>query len=140
MEYLPGEEYTVDILRTNTNITVIPRKRDLIRSGITFNGTLEHNEKIIEFSIQLSKKIDLYYCFGFQFKLDVNGIPKILECNPRIQGTMVLSTLSGANIIYSSIKAILGEDIPDFNIKWGTKLLRYWGGISVFNNKLITNL
>lgn len=140
MEYLPGEEYTVDVLRTNKNIVVIPRKRDLIRSGITFNGTTEFNEKIIEYSIKISERINLTHCFGFQFKLDEIGVPKILECNPRVQGTMVLATFAGANIIYSAIKSLLGEDFPDFNIKWGTKIFRYWGGISVKDNELLMSL
>jgi len=139
-EYLPGEEYTVDVLRTGKNITVIPRKRDLIRSGITFNGTTEFNEKIIEYSTKISERINLTHCFGFQFKMDENGIPKILESNPRVQGTMVLATFAGANIIYAAIKQILGEDIPNFNINWGTKIYRYWGGIAVKNNKVLTKL
>ena len=140
MEYLPGEEYTVDVLRNAKNITVIPRKRDLIRSGITFNGTTEFNSKIIEYSKKISDKICLEYCFGFQFKLDEEGIPKILESNPRVQGTMVLATFAGANIIYAAVKSILHEEAPNFNIKWGTKLLRYWGGVSIFDNTLLAEL
>ena len=140
MEYLPGDEYTVDVLRVNNNITVIPRKRDLIRSGITFNGTTENNKKLIEYSKLLSEKIGLEYCFGFQFKMDKNGIPKILESNPRIQGTMVLATFSGANIIYGAVKALLGEEVPEFKIIWKTKILRYWGGISIYDNKILSSL
>ena len=133
MEFLPGKEYSVDILKANTT-TIVPRSRDLIRTGITFNGTVEKNEQIIDTSAKLSEKIGLKYAFGFQFKLDENGTPKIIECNPRIQGTMVLSTLAGANIIYGAVKHALGEDVPDFEIKWGTRLLRYWGGIGVYNS------
>ncbi|GAB4335103.1 MAG: ATP-grasp domain-containing protein [Calditrichia bacterium] len=137
MEYISGEEYTVDVLRTEKKIVVIPRKRDLIRSGITFNATTERNEKIIEYSKKISEKINLTHCFGFQFIMDEGGEPKILECNPRVQGTMVLATFAGANIIYSSIKSSLGEDIPDFNIKWGTRILRYWGAIADFNGQML---
>ncbi len=132
MEFLPGKEYSVDILKAN-NMIIVPRSRDLIRTGITFNGTVEKNEQIIDASAKLSEKIGLKYAFGFQFKLDENGTPKIIECNPRIQGTMVLSTLAGANIIYGAVKHALGEDVPDFEIKWGTRLLRYWGGLGIYN-------
>lgn len=136
MEYLPGKEYTVDIFRWKGHSIVIPRTRDLIRCGITFNGTIEKNDKIIEFSKKLSDELNLEYAFGFQFKLDETGVPKILECNPRVQGTMVLSTFGGANIIYTSIKAALGEEIPKFNIKWGTRIMRYWGGLGILNDKI----
>ncbi len=133
-EYLPGEEYTVDVIRKGKLMTAIPRKRDLIRSGITFNGSVENNLEIINYSKKLAENLNLKYCFGFQFKLDENNIPKILDSNPRVQGTMVLSTIAGANIIYSSVKLLLGEDIPEFNIDWNSKILRFWGGIGLKNN------
>ena len=69
-----------------------------------------------------------------------NGKLRLLECNPRIQGTMVIATFAGANIIYSTLKLLLGELIPRFNIKWNTKILRYWGGISVVNGKMVEKL
>jgi len=136
MDYLPKDEYTVDILNADL-ITVIPRKRDLIRSGITFNGTTEENYDIIKYSKKLTQKTGLEYAHGFQFKLDDNGIPRLLESNPRIQGTMVLSTLAGANIIYGAVKHALNEFVGEFDIKWGTRLIRYWGGIGVYGKNII---
>ena len=137
-EYLPGDEYTVDVFRYNDIVKVIPRKRDLIKNGITFVGTAIEDDNINEYCKLLSENINLEYCFGFQFKLDEYGIPKILECNPRVQGTMVLSTFAGGNIIYDSIKALLGETIPLSNIQWETSIHRYWGGVGVCkNNKII---
>lgn len=136
MEFLPGIEYSVDVLTANKT-TIIPRTRDLIRTGITFNGTVEKNEQIIESTKKLAKEMKMEYAYGFQFKMDKNNVPKIIESNPRIQGTMVMSTIAGANIIYGAVKHALGEDIPDFKIKWGTKLFRYWGGTNVFNGKII---
>lgn len=130
MEYLPGDEYTVDILNAD-KITVVPRKRNVIKSGITFEGMVENNEEIVNYSRKLAEKLNLKYAFGFQFKLDNDNIPKLLESNPRIQGTMALSTFSGANVIYGSLKYALGENVPDFYINWGTKILRYWGGIGL---------
>jgi carbamoyl-phosphate synthase large subunit len=139
MEYLPKEEYTVDALNAKILI-VIPRKRDLIKSGITFNGTVEKNEKIIENSEKLSNEIGLRYAYGFQFKLDKNNVPKLLESNPRIQGTMVLATFAGANIIYGAVKYALGEEVPEFDITWGTRIMRYWGGIGVTEEMILGSL
>lgn len=136
MEYLPGDEYTVDVFRFNGRVTAIPRKRSSIRSGITFSGCLEQNQQLIEFSEKLAKGLNLEYCFGFQFKLDESGLPKILESNPRVQGTMISSVLGGANIIYSSVKAVLGEEVPDFKVNWDAKLVRYWGSLNIINDQL----
>ena len=139
MEYLTKEEYTVDALNADT-LTIIPRTRDLIKSGITFNGTVEKNEKIIEYSEMLSRRIGLKYAYGFQFKLDASNVPKLLESNPRIQGTMVLATFAGANIIYGAVKHALGEEVQKFDIQWGTRILRYWGGLSVKEEQVLGEL
>jgi len=139
MEFLPHAEYTVDVLKAH-KYTIIPRKRDLIQSGITFHGTVEYHENIITYAQRLSEATGLDYAFGFQFKMDPQGNPKLLESNPRIQGTMVLSTFAGANIIYAAVKRALNEEIPDFKIKWGTKIIRYWGGVGVLNENAVTFL
>lgn len=136
MEYLPKEEYTVDILKADT-FTVVPRKRNIINSGISFESTVEENELISKYSTMLTKELKLNYAFGFQFKLDENNVPKLLESNPRVQGTMVLSTFAGANVIYGAVKSALKEEVPEFNIQLGTKILRYWGGIGVINNQIL---
>ena len=139
-EFLSGIEYTVDVFRYNGQSIAIPRVREMIRSGITFTGKTVKHKKIIEYSQTLSQSIGLEYCFGFQFKLDEKDCPKILESNPRVQGTMVLSTFSGVNIIYLSVKALLGESFDLPKVNWNTCLLRYWGGIAVLDEKQIGRL
>lgn len=134
-EYLPGKEYTVDVFRSDKNITVIPRIRHDIRSGITFSGEVINNKELIRYCTIISEKLNLKNCYGFQFKLDENNVPKILESNPRIQGTMVLATIANANIIYASVKNALNEEVDEFDIKWGTKFKRYWGGIGITDTK-----
>jgi carbamoyl-phosphate synthase large subunit len=72
-----------------------------------------------------AEKYDLKYAFGFQF---INY--KIIECNPRVQGTMVASTLAGANIIEAACLEALGLPVPPFSVRWGASFTRYWGIIS----------
>lgn len=136
MEYLPGDEYTVDVFRTSKKFYAIPRKRESIRSGITFSASLVKDERMIEYSKMLAEACDLTLCFGFQFKMNDKGEPSLLESNPRVQGTMVMSTFCGANIIYSSVKSLLGEEIPNFDIQWDTKLYRYWGAVGINGNDI----
>ncbi len=131
MDYLEGEEYTVDILRTDSRFIAIPRKREVMRCGITFRASLERDKQIIEACRQLSDAIDLEYCFGFQFKRNREGIPILLECNPRIQGTMVMSAMAGANIIAEAVRALLGEPQHSMQVDWNTRLIRYWGAVGV---------
>lgn len=137
MEYLPGEEYTLDIFRFQDKFVAVPRRREVIRSGITFGASLKKDNNLIQYAKVLSDACDLTLCFGFQFKLNKDGIPMLLESNPRVQGTMVMSTFCGANVIYASVKALLGETIPEFNIDWNTRLLRYWGAIGIHESDYV---
>ncbi len=137
MDYLEGDEYTVDVLRTKTHFLALPRKRESMQSGITFRASLEQNEAIITACRQLADTIGLEYCFGFQFKKDAHGKPVLLECNPRVQGTMVMSALAGGNIIAASVLDVLGEPILPMEIDWNTRLIRYWGAIGINESTMV---
>lgn len=131
-EYLPGDEYSVDMLAgpNGAPIMTVPRRRIRIRDGITFDCEVEARTDIAKEARKLTQCLGLEYAHGFQFKCDADGVPKLLECNPRIQGTMVASTLAGANVIWGAVKLALGEEVQPPTIKWGTRFQRYWGGVA----------
>ena len=137
-EYLPGEEYTVDMFRNQQGSVCIPRIRQAIRSGISFHTRIDLRADIVDYCERLAQSLDLRYCFGFQFKLDPQGIPKILEANPRVQGTMVFSLFAGFNVIYAALKEAMGEEVSLENITLQDKLefKRYWGGIAVYEQQV----
>ncbi len=137
-EYLPGEEYTIDVFRARTTV-VIPRKRRSIRSGISFDAEVELREDLIEYSTKLAAALNLKYCFGFQFKMSSDGIPMLLECNPRVQGTMVTSVMAGFNLIYYAVMEALGVQVAvdGTKIENGTRFVRYWGGVGVSDGRVI---
>lgn len=127
MEYLPGEEYSIDVLaKGDRAILIIPRLREKIKMGISFVGKTVNDKEIINYSKKIVKTLKLNGNIGFQFKRDNKGIPKIIECNPRVQGTIVLCTAAGANLVYLAVKLALREKIKKPKIKWGTKIIRYW--------------
>jgi carbamoyl-phosphate synthase large subunit len=128
-EFLEGDEYSVDCYRGPCGELAIPRKRNSIRSGISFITTLEKNTEIIRSSLLAARIGYLEGVFGFQFKMS-KGEPKVLECNPRVQGTMVASLISGNNIIWKAIADLLPEVIDPISIKddWLEGVCyRYWG-------------
>jgi len=138
-EYLPGSEYTADVFRGRYGTVAIPRLREKIRSGITFDAKVDLRVDVIEYSMKLAEALNLIYCFGFQFKLSKEGVPQLLECNPRVQGTMVTSVFTGFNIIYYSVMEALGKpaEVSNLNLKDGLKFKRYWGGISMYKDGFI---
>ena len=127
MEYLPGEEYSVDVLVNNGRfISAIPRSRDHIKMGISFVGSAVNDKEIIKYSRMVVEGLKLNGNIGLQFKRDKNGIPKIIESNPRVQGTIVLCTAAGENMVYEAVKLGIGEELSVPEINWGVKMIRYW--------------
>lgn len=136
-EYLPGAEYTVDVFVGEKAHAAVPRERIAIRSGITFTSRLEWRDDLSTYSIRAALHLRLRYAVGFQYKLDVAGTPRVLECNPRVQGTMVASVFSGINVIWLSVREIEG-DVPTTvpaHVEGGS-FYRFWGGVSVCGERV----
>lgn len=127
MEYLPGEEYSVDVLAERGRpLIVVPRRRDKIKMGISFVGTTVEHKAMIQNSKKIVSLFKLNGNIGFQFKCDKIGNPKIIESNPRLQGTIALATAAGVNLVYLAVKVALHEPYHIPKIQWGTKMVRYW--------------
>lgn len=130
MEYLPGEEYSVDLLVNHgTPIYTIPRRRDAMSAGISIKGEIVNENDVIRYCNEIVKSLQLHGNIGIQVKRDQKNIPLILEINPRIQGTIVHCTGAGVNLPYYAVKMALHEDIPQVNVKWNTKMIRYWNEV-----------
>jgi carbamoyl-phosphate synthase large subunit len=127
MEYLPGEEYSVDVLAMDDSVgPVVPRSRSRTRAGITFEGTVEQREDLIAEAADISRNLGLEYNVNIQFRYDADGEPKVIEINPRVAGTIIMCVGAGANMPYLGVKHALGESLPAVDIEWGTHMVRYW--------------
>ena len=136
-EYLPGPEYSVDAFIGAQAAVAIPRLRRAIRSGISFENEIEYRDDLVEYTLKAGHHLGLTGAFGFQFKLDQDGIPKVLECNPRVQGTMIASLFSGVNVIWLAVKEALGEapsEIP--MLRRPAEFYRFWGGLGVYDGQI----
>ena len=132
MEYLPGKEYTVDTLcRKGTTFAILPRLRRGMIGGITTKGILSNDsnlEKIEETSKKLVDGFGLSYNVGIQVKENEEGLPLLLEINPRLQGTTVISVVGGVNVPEMMVMMALQEFDYDFKpeVKWGLEMQRVW--------------
>jgi carbamoyl-phosphate synthase large subunit len=130
MEYLTGNEYSVDVVVDNGKaLVVVPRIREKVILGASFIGSVVKHEEIIKYSEQVTSGLKLHGAVGMQFKLDSEGIPKILEVNARPHGALMLSVAAGVNILYLAIKVALGEGFAQPKIRWGTRMLRFYNEI-----------
>ena len=132
-EHLPGPEYSVDAFRGSQLAVALPRRRDAIRSGISFETTgLPERSDLIEPTLQAAQRLGLEYAFGFQYKEDADGVAKVLECNPRVQGTMVASVFGGLNPIWLGVQEVLGEAPTALPAPLlATSFHRFWGGLGI---------
>ena len=127
MEYLPGEEYSVDVLGLGEETgPVIPRSRAKTRAGITFQGTVEPRRDLITAADRIARNLGLEYNINVQFKYDADGTAKVIEINPRVAGTIVMCVGAGANMPYLAVKYALGESVPPVDVEWGTEMVRFW--------------
>jgi carbamoyl-phosphate synthase large subunit len=134
-DYLEGSEYSVDVLVSNYNIEYcIPRRRDKMIGGISVAGMIENNAELIKLTNELVLSLDLNGPIGVQWKYDLEGIPRLLEINPRLQGTTSACLLAGVNIPLEAIKCTAFNDYKSkVDVAWQTPFTRYWMDINPIN-------
>lgn len=137
-EYLCGKEYSVDCLSDmNGNLLLcIPRERIETKAGISVKGRIVKDERLEDMAAKIASKLLLSGPFFFQAKEDGNGMPKIIEINARIAGTMCLSSFSGPNIHSSAVRLCVGEDVKIPEIRYGLYVTRYWEEIYLTDKEI----
>ncbi len=85
---------SVDCYRGPSGDAAVVRERTAIRSGIAFDTVVVDRPDVGAMALRALDGV-----FGFQFKESRDGSVMLLECNPRVQGTMVTSVLAGANVV-----------------------------------------
>lgn len=113
-EFLPGEEVTVDTICKNGSVRVfLLRRRNKIRSGISISGQFFFDQDIYDNVVKFCAHLKLSGPIGFQFKKDVEGSYKLIEINPRVQGTSVAA--NGLNINFFDL--ILKNHFKDSGVQ-----------------------
>ncbi|MDC0762760.1 ATP-grasp domain-containing protein [Brevibacillus sp. AG] len=114
MEYLDDWEYSIDCLATEEElIAIVPRKK--VEGRIRL---LEENQALIDLAKAVHEQLRLPYLFNVQVKYK-NGVPKLLEINPRASGGLHSSCLSGVNFPYLAVKLLLSGKVEVAAPKFG---------------------
>lgn len=129
-EFVPGDEYTLDILVDFAGKVrcVVPRLRIETRSGEVSKGMTVKHQGIIEAGIRLGEALPgAVGCITAQcFMLD-DGSFSFIEINPRFGGGFPLAAHAGANFPRWIIEWLLGRE-PNIDLDgWedGLVMLRY---------------
>jgi len=121
VEYLPGREWTVDILtsRNGEIVIAIPRIRLKTRGGISIMGEVKLDEHILDVCRRIASVLKFRGPLNMQFKEDVNGVPKLTEINPRFSGGLDITIAAGADLPKLLIDLWVYDKIPEVKIREG---------------------
>lgn len=139
MEYLPGCEYTVDLLADHGKVIQIAGRRNTSsQTSIAMESVVERKEDAYSLCEAIVSTLGLDGNIGFDFMLDEKDNPVLTDLNPRITATIVLYFAAGVNFPYLRVKQLLGEELPLCQVKYGTRLVRkYWDILCDANGNLI---
>jgi carbamoyl-phosphate synthase large subunit len=128
-EYLPGEEFSVDVYirRDGRAICAVPRERMKTDSGIAVAARSLHIPELIDAAIKTAETIGVRYVANVQFKRGADGIFKLLEVNPRFPGTLPLTIAAGVDMPKLMVDEVAGKPMPDTLLPFKELMVvRYW--------------
>ena len=128
-EYLPGEEYSVDVYVRGDGrvIAAVPRERMKTDSGIAVTARTVDVPEVIKFARRVAEEIGVRYVANVQFKRAADGIFKLLEVNPRFPGTLPLTTAAGVDMPKLLVDDVAGKKLPDGPLPFKEiMVVRYW--------------
>ena len=114
-EHLPGEEFSVDVLADAGGhvVAAVPRTRTRVDSGVSIAGRTVRSGELESTAAAVATAIGLTGVANVQLRYDSNGVPALLEVNPRFPGAMPLTIAAGVDMPSLALDLALGLDVPD---------------------------
>jgi len=111
-EYLFGKEFTIDVLADFSGkiISVVPRERMVVRSGVTDRGRTVNHPGLIQLAVNAAQALDIRGPANIQAKLH-NDKATLFEVNPRFSGGIPLTIGAGADFPAWLIEMCCGRDV-----------------------------
>jgi carbamoyl-phosphate synthase large subunit len=114
MEFLPGEELTVDCFSDRERGVLFTRARPRLRTraGISMSSrTSGEDPTVREYAEAIAGRLALHGAWFFQLRADTEGQLRLLEVAPRLAGTSAVHRVTGVNFallsIYEALRAPL---------------------------------
>ena len=127
MEYLPGTEYSVDVLAEEGNpLIMVPKRRVETAPGLSVIGEVDLNRTVIEAVADICTTFGFKYNVNIQLRKGRDGCLYPYEVNPRIAASIDACRHAGANLLYYGIKLAIGEEIPEVSLTDGLRMIRYY--------------
>ena len=113
LEYLPGEEYTIDCFTNSSGDLVYfgGRVRRRVKSGISVNAVRAENKEFKRIAEIINANLELRGAWFFQLKENSKGQLSLLEIAPRIAGGSALTRNYGVNLPLLTLHLFDGQII-----------------------------
>ena len=110
-EYLDAPEYTIDVLcDRGCPLSVVPRERVVIRSGVMDRGRTVRSQPLIDLALACASVLEFHGAVNIQCRL-VAGVPTVFEINPRFSGGIPLTIEAGADFPRMLVQLALGRPV-----------------------------
>ena len=128
-EYLPGEEFSVDVLRFRGAWKGgVVRRRDESLFGLATDATVVDRPDVLEQARRVADHVGVEFVSNIQFRGAEDGRPLLMEINPRVPGTIGLSVAAGSNLPAVALALAAGRDAVLAPPRIGTRIIRYFAG------------
>ncbi|EIC29692.1 MULTISPECIES: ATP-grasp domain-containing protein [Methylomicrobium] len=126
LEYLPGEEYTVDCYTDKTGELIFQgaRQRQRISNGISVNTKPFGSEEIAEIAAKINARLPFAGMWFFQVKRSKAGALALMEIAPRLAGTMGMHRNLGVNFALMNIYELEGYRVSALPNPFGIEMDR----------------
>ncbi|AVL96399.1 MULTISPECIES: ATP-grasp domain-containing protein [Microbacterium] len=113
-DFLPGEEYSVDVIADASGgvVAAVPRTRARVDSGVAIAGRTLRDPELEETAAAIARAIGLVGVANVQLRRDRDGRAVLLEVNPRFPGALPLTIAAGVDIPSLVADLFLGREIP----------------------------
>lgn len=110
--YLDGPEFTVDLLCdfTGRPLSVVPRRRDVIRAGVIDRGCTVRDGRLIDLALACARALPMAGAINIQCRI-VDGTPVVFEINPRFSGGIPLTIAAGADFPRMLVELAWGQSV-----------------------------
>jgi carbamoyl-phosphate synthase large subunit len=111
--YLNGPEFTLDLLCDfeGRPLSVVPRERVVIRSGVIDRGRTVNDPALISLALRCASVFQFAGAVNIQCRV-VDGVPTVFEINPRFAGGIPLTLAAGADFPGMLVDLALNRSVP----------------------------
>ena len=125
---MAGTDYRVCVLADHGKVkTLCGFVGYSMEYGAVTQGEIVRNDEAYAMARNLTEKLELDGNACFDFIIQPDGSPVLLECNPRISASIPFIAKAGADLVYLRCKQLLGEPFDtSISYDYGLKMVKYY--------------